>query len=323
VVDLDKQKEEDGDPARSSNVVLPSAGSTIIDPTSSAETKDESKEHRDEHGNCVLCGNPEPETTSDHRQVTSGTPEWKQHVSLWLGKAVQSSKRGYPSIFICPVSPIYALSSHVSYAILDPNSIFLTNSFRPPPTTVPAYIERSALVIMLVPSVEHVDRPGELCDYSSWRGRGWCRLELAGAVLARTNVRLMLVKSATAMPDFLMPADAIHLLPGRCEFRPDIAALCCYRWCVCHFPSTSVLKPISCTNSHTSLSRASYTRARTTNRGTFTCCARDHDFGDGPGTATCDKESIGPVLSVMIAAKVRIRERYFLSFSVSICAEIN
>ena len=97
MVDLDKQKEEDGDPARSSNVVLPSAGSTIIDPTSSAETKDESKEHRDEHGNCVLCGNPEPETTSDHRQVTSSTPEWKQHVSLWLGKAVQSSKGGYPS----------------------------------------------------------------------------------------------------------------------------------------------------------------------------------------------------------------------------------
>ena len=49
-----------------------------IAPNSSAETKDESKEYLDEHGNCVTCGNPEPQTTSDHRQVTSGTPEWKQ-----------------------------------------------------------------------------------------------------------------------------------------------------------------------------------------------------------------------------------------------------
>ena len=76
-MDSDKQKEEDGDPARSGTFV-PSADSDSIDPHSSAETKDESKEQRDEHGNCFLCGNPEPETTSDHRQVNSGTPEWKQ-----------------------------------------------------------------------------------------------------------------------------------------------------------------------------------------------------------------------------------------------------
>ena len=44
----------------------------------SAESKDESKKHQDEHGKCVTCGNPEPQTTSDHRQTTSGTPEWKQ-----------------------------------------------------------------------------------------------------------------------------------------------------------------------------------------------------------------------------------------------------
>jgi hypothetical protein len=60
--------------------------------------------------------------------------------------------------------------------------------------SIPAYIERSSLMIVLVPPAEHSDRPGEICDYSNWRRRGWCRLELAGAALARTNVRVMIVK---------------------------------------------------------------------------------------------------------------------------------
>ena len=108
---------------------------------------------RDAEGNCVTCGLPESSSTSDHRQITSTTPEWKKHVQMWLGKAVQS---------------------------------------------IPAYIERSTIVLVLVPPVEHVDRQGELCDYGNWRRRGWCRLELAGAALARSRIRIMLVKAAVA-----------------------------------------------------------------------------------------------------------------------------
>ena len=126
---------------------------------------------RDDDGNCTTCGFPEPSTkTSDHRQANSSTPEWKKHVTMWLGRAVKS---------------------------------------------IPAYVERSSIVVVLVPPVEHIDRPGELCNYGNWRGRGWCRLEFSAAVLARTPVRTMVVKSAVAQPEFMFPADAVLLAPGK------------------------------------------------------------------------------------------------------------
>lgn len=81
--------------------------------------------------------------------------------------------------------------------------------------SIAAYIERSALVIILVPNCEHGDLKDTMCDMSSWRGRGWCRLELAGAVLARTNVRLMVVRGPEVDPEFIFPADSLMLAPGR------------------------------------------------------------------------------------------------------------
>ena len=38
--------------------------------------------------------------------------------------------------------------------------------------------------------------------------------------------------------------------------------------------------------------------------GEYTCCARAHDFGDGPGTASCDLIAVAEVLNIMIDAKV-------------------
>ena len=40
-------------------------------------------------------------------------------------------------------------------------------------------------------------------------------MELAGAVLARTEVKLMLVKGAMETPEFLLPVDALMLVPGQ------------------------------------------------------------------------------------------------------------
>ena len=40
------------------------------------------------------------------------------------------------------------------------------------------------------------------------------RLELSGAALARNTVRIMVVKSAVAQPEFLVPLDALFLSPG-------------------------------------------------------------------------------------------------------------
>ena len=38
--------------------------------------------------------------------------------------------------------------------------------------------------------------------------------------------------------------------------------------------------------------------------GDFTCCARNHDFGDGPDSAPCDKIKVAAVLDVMLRAKI-------------------
>ena len=109
------------------------------------------------------------------------------------------------------------------------------------------------MVLILVPPTEHADRPGELCDYGNWRGRGWCRLEMVGAVLSRTSVRIMIVKSAVATPEFLAPLDTLQLLPGL---------------------------------------------------GSYSCCAKNHDFGGGAGTSPCDLGAVTSVMSHMIDAKV-------------------
>ena len=92
--------------------------------------------------------------------------------------------------------------------------------------SIPAYLERTAMVIILVPLTEHVDRPGELCDFANWRGRGWCRLELAGAVLARSKVHVLLVKGGTARPEFMFPADSAYV--GEREREKTRVATRCY-----------------------------------------------------------------------------------------------
>jgi hypothetical protein len=80
--------------------------------------------------------------------------------------------------------------------------------------SIPAYIERSCLIVALVPPCIHSDRDGEVCNQSSWRGRGWCRVEYLGASLVRSDVPVMLVEDPRATPSFVMPQDALSLPPG-------------------------------------------------------------------------------------------------------------
>ena len=88
--------------------------------------------------------------------------------------------------------------------------------------SIPSYVEQSAMMLVLVPVCEHADRDGEACGYQSWRRRGWCRMEYMSAVLARTNVLIMVVKGAEAQPEFVKSADALLLAPGQGDFT------CCW-----------------------------------------------------------------------------------------------
>ena len=54
--------------------------------------------------------------------------------------------------------------------------------------SIPAYIELSTISVVFAPNTPHADRPEEqgatVCTVASWRGRGWCRTEFIGGLLA-------------------------------------------------------------------------------------------------------------------------------------------
>ena len=68
--------------------------------------------------------------------------------------------------------------------------------------SIPAYVECSTVMILLVPVVSHKDLDGQFCGYDSWRDRGWCRVELMGAHLSRNRLRIMIVRGGKTRPRF-------------------------------------------------------------------------------------------------------------------------
>ncbi len=82
--------------------------------------------------------------------------------------------------------------------------------------SLPAYVERCCMMLVLVPTDEHRDRAEEVVDWCSWRGRGWCRLEFMSATLCRHPLPVMVVKDE--VPEFIFAADALLLPPGLGEF---------------------------------------------------------------------------------------------------------
>ena len=113
--------------------------------------------------------------------------------------------------------------------------------------SLPGYVELSDIILVLVPTMEHKDRPGEVCDFASWRGRGWCRLEYMASVLSPTDNRVLIVRGGGADVEFIPAMDSLFLPPGH---------------------------------------------------GEFSCCARDHDFGNGP--VPCDREKIVKVSQLLL-----------------------
>ena len=89
--------------------------------------------------------------------------------------------------------------------------------------SIPSYIEWTALMLILVPSLQHQSVKGTVCGFDTWRMRGWCRLEFLGTFLARNKIRVMVVKGQGARPKFVAPYEAMILHPLGGEFT------CCQR----------------------------------------------------------------------------------------------
>jgi ankyrin repeat protein len=88
--------------------------------------------------------------------------------------------------------------------------------------SIPSYVSKCSMVIVLVPSCVHKDT-GINTGFSSWRTRGWCRVEMAAAFLATPDIPLLVVRGLDFAPYFLAPIDTLFLPPGKGCFT------CCQR----------------------------------------------------------------------------------------------
>lgn len=81
--------------------------------------------------------------------------------------------------------------------------------------SMPAYLERVALMIVLAPAARHADT-GAVCNLSSWRLRGWCRMEYLSTAMARNPIAVMVCSNRS--PHFILPDDMLALTAGAGEF---------------------------------------------------------------------------------------------------------
>lgn len=109
----------------------------------------------------------------------------------------------------------------------------ISNALNMAVASIPGYIERSWMLLVLVPVCEHVDKE-TICNYASWRSRGWCRLEFLAAILSSRPVRVVICAGAESQPYFSMGFDAIFLPPG------------CGIFTCCHLGHMVDGKPIQC-----------------------------------------------------------------------------
>ena len=69
----------------------------------------------------------------------------------------------------------FATFDHLCRFLLPPPVSELVDGLRKAVESIPSYIERCTQMWVLVPACEHEDASGTICDFWSWRSRGWCR----------------------------------------------------------------------------------------------------------------------------------------------------
>lgn len=88
--------------------------------------------------------------------------------------------------------------------------------------SIPSYIERCAEMFILVPSVKHADRAGDVCDFNTWRQRGWCRMEFVSSRLCCANdIPVMVINSREKTPEYFNLCDTMRLFAGQGNFTVD------------------------------------------------------------------------------------------------------
>jgi len=97
----------------------------------------------------------------------------------------------------------------------------LVEQLRAAVDSIPQYVERCIMMWVLVPPVAHADVSGAVCDFHSWRSRGWCRLEYAASNLARHDMPVLVVSDPNKPPEYFSPCDAMKVPAARGNFTVD------------------------------------------------------------------------------------------------------
>ena len=66
--------------------------------------------------------------------------------------------------------------------------------------SLPAYVELSEFLLVLAPPVAHADVRGRVCNLRTWFSRGWTRLEICSAFLARRPLPVLVISSHATDP---------------------------------------------------------------------------------------------------------------------------
>eukprot|EP00931_Biecheleriopsis_adriatica_P036954 TRINITY_DN21223_c0_g1_i2.p1 TRINITY_DN21223_c0_g1~~TRINITY_DN21223_c0_g1_i2.p1 ORF type:complete len:627 (-),score=117.64 TRINITY_DN21223_c0_g1_i2:43-1923(-) len=83
--------------------------------------------------------------------------------------------------------------------------------------SIPSYVERCGLLLALVPVCKHHDT-GEICNFASWRTRGWCRMEAFCSILASNETRVMICTGEESNPFFMYLGDVWMTKPIEGQF---------------------------------------------------------------------------------------------------------
>jgi len=83
--------------------------------------------------------------------------------------------------------------------------------------SIPSFVQACQVFIALVPPVPHHDTQ-QVCNYSSWFTRGWCRTELWCKMMLGNQDMPIMVISANDKADFGRPVNWVDWLPHEGEF---------------------------------------------------------------------------------------------------------
>ena len=141
---------------------------------------------------------------------------WAEIVALYVGRTrFATSDLSETSLFVW-----YDYFSIPQYTVTAQSRSVSTNLYadqRNGILSIPAYIHRCDLFVVLCPSMKHATLPTEL-NYHSWAERGWCRLEAMARELSVKNLSWKRAKIRTWLVSILI----LLFRDGICIFRPTI-----------------------------------------------------------------------------------------------------